>query len=396
MADEPHKVQFASLSSFQGNAIREKKAAQRLQTVISTDYDTVKESSEDHRDRLFLQILLSLVAHIIALLGIFYFLLPLSPQGKAMGGSLLWSVLTITVMITVIFLKLGARTFCVNLLLTTLSSVLLGACFVLGGTISPTMIFLLAIPVLAATLMDTRWATAWTAITVGIWLLILVLENSGIEMTRITLAANIGTVQVLSLLGTALIVMSVLGSYVASNSRLRLAMEQKTDRLDYLASHDPLTGIPNRRALFEHAQSCLLRSTRSGKPFALLVIDLNNFKQVNDNLGHNVGDAVLKHLAQRLSTGFRETDFIGRLGGDEFGVVLEPVDDFVAVKTAVDRFIGENNSQVEIDGHVVEYTCATGTALYPEHGSRILDLYEEADAAMYRAKRSTPSEFTWR
>ena len=144
--------------------------------------------------------------------------------------------------------------------------------------------------------------------------------------------ANVESIHVLALLGTAFMIMSMLGSYVASNGRLRQAMELKNERLDYLASHDPLTSIPNRRALFERAQECLLRGHRSGKPFALLVIDLNDFKQINDTLGHSAGDAVLQHFANRLKEGFRETDFVARLGGDEFGVVLEPVETYSSVQ----------------------------------------------------------------
>ena len=125
---------------------------------------------------LFLQVLVSLAANILALIAVFYFLLPLSEPGRASGGILLWSVLGITVCITAIFLKFGGRTVCVNLLLLVLGGILFGASFILGGVMSPTMIFLLAVPVLAGTLMHSRWAFFWTAMTVAAWLLILVLE----------------------------------------------------------------------------------------------------------------------------------------------------------------------------------------------------------------------------
>ena len=369
---------------------------QRFRTLLNARFDPSGETSEDHRDRLFLQVQLSLAAHVIALLLIFYFLLPLTAQGKDIGSLLLWSALAAILSITAIFLKFGNRNLCVNLLLTSLSLVLVGSSFVLGGVMSPTMIFLLAMPVLAATLMSHRWAFAWTVVTVASWLLILVLENNGIEMRRITLQANVGSVQVLSLLGTALVVMSVLGSYVAANSRLRVAMETKTEHLDYLASHDSLTAIPNRRALFEHADHCLRRAKRSGKPFALLMIDLNQFKKINDTLGHKTGDAILQHFAQRLKSSFRDTDFIGRLGGDEFGVVLEPVESAASANLAVDRLLNDGKNEAEVEGKCIPYSYATGIALYPEDGQQMLDLYEKADAAMYRSKRNPPDDFIWR
>ena len=226
------------------------RSVDRLTSALSVRHDPLGESSEEHRDRLFLQVLVSLAANILALIAVFYFLLPLSEPGRASGGILLWSVLGITVCITAIFLKFGGRTVCVNLLLLVLGGILFGASFILGGVMSPTMIFLLAVPVLAGTLMHSRWTFFWTAMTVAAWLLILVLERNGVEMSRITLDANVGIVQVISLLGTVLVIMAVLGSYVAATGRLRVVMKQKNQRLDYLASHDSLTAIPNRRTFF--------------------------------------------------------------------------------------------------------------------------------------------------
>ena len=139
------------------------------------------------------------------------------------------------VCIRLIFWKFGNRDFCANLLLMTLTCLLLGASFVLGGVLSPTMIFMCAIPVLAATMMQPRWAYFWTAVTVAAWLLMVVLETNGAEITRITRAQNVGIVQVISLMGTLLVVMGVLASYVSSNIKLRGAMLVNTERLDYLA-----------------------------------------------------------------------------------------------------------------------------------------------------------------
>ena len=368
----------------------------RLPKPILNVDESIAETSADHRDRLFLQVLFGLGLNVAALLVIFYTLIPLSQQGKDIGSTLLWSIMAATVSVAGLFLTLGMRIFCVNLLLVVLSALLIAGNFILGGTMSPTMIFLLAIPVLAATLMNRRWAFSWTAITAAVWLLVLVLENQGFETRRITIAANVGSIQVLSLLGTGIIVMSVLGSYVSANSRLRAALEAKNKSLDYLASHDSLTGIANRRALFEHAQQCISRGNRFEKPFAMLVIDLDNFKQINDSLGHSFGDEVLKHFAKRLKTGFRETDFVARLGGDEFGVVLEPVEELASVKVAVERFFMDSDNEVEIDGQGVHYECCTGIAMYPENGDTIASLYEVADNAMYRAKRDTPGDFVWR
>lgn len=372
------------------------KPSERVKNALSLHYDSTSVSNEDHRDRLFLQLLLGLSANLVVLIANFYFLLPLTEDGRTVGGILLWASLAVLVSITVTFLKFGMRIYCVNLLLFGLCVVLTSACFWLDGVMSPTMIFLITVPVLAATVMDSRWAVFWTVVIVACWAAILVLQNSGVEMNRVTHVANAQSIHVLALLGTAFMIMSMLGSYVVSNARLREAMELKNERLDYLASHDPLTSIPNRRAFFEHAQQCLLRSARSGKPFALLIIDLNDFKKINDTLGHSTGDAVLQHFSKKLSHGFRETDFVARMGGDEFAVILEPVEAYSTVQLAVDRFFKLGDNDLKIDGELVQYGCSTGIAMYPENGEHVISLYDEADAAMYRAKRETPNQFAWR
>ncbi|MBP6699985.1 MAG: GGDEF domain-containing protein [Halioglobus sp.] len=396
MATDNQQAQPPQLMTDPGLYYSGLQPSNRLGSLLSVSYDPADESGDDHKDRLFLQVLLSLAVNILALAAVFYILLPLSDSGREKGGLLLWTVLGITAVITAVFLKFGRRVICVNLLLLMLGGVLSGASFFLGGVLSPTMIFLLALPVLAATLLHSRWAFFWTAVTIAAWLLILVLEYSGVEMTRVTRTENLGIVQVISLLGTVLVIMAVLGSYVAANARLRVAMQEKNDRLNYLASHDSLTSIPNRRTFFEQAQHCLQRSKRSKNPFALLVIDLNNFKQINDQLGHKAGDAVLLHLGNRLRAGFRDTDFIGRLGGDEFGVLLEPADTEHGVGEVMQRFNAIGAGEFEVDGQSVSYHFAVGTALYPRDGATVLQLYEAADAAMYQSKKGVPSAFIWK
>ena len=113
-------------------------------------------------------------------------------------------------------------------------------------------------------------------------------------------------------------------------------------------------------------------------------------------LGHKVGDAVLLDFAQRLNGGFRETDFIGRLGGDEFGVLLEPAQSTSVVEEIMQRFRSSASSVSEVDGKSVQYDFAVGIAIYPGNGSSVLELYEAADAAMYRSKKEVPAAFVWK
>jgi diguanylate cyclase (GGDEF)-like protein len=368
----------------------------RVRVLLRAGQDPLEESGDTARDRLFLQVLLVLAVNIMALAAIVYLLLPLSEQGRATSGALLWGVGGITACIAALFITTNWRVLCANLLLLGFSSILIYATFFLGGVMSPTMIFLMVMPVLAVTLMGTRWAYVWTALKVGAWLVILVLESTGVQMARITLEGNVGMAHAIALLGTALVVMSVLRSYDTSNRRLRRTMEEKAERLDFLASHDPLTGIPNRRAFFDQAHKSLRAAARTRRPFALLVIDLNDFKQINDRHGHKVGDAVLKHFARRLRAGFRETDFIARLGGDEFAIILEPVSTVEGVERVLERFAAMGDNEVDVEGTTVPYRYAVGSALYPDQGRDIVGLFEWADSAMYHTKRAAPAELLWK
>lgn len=360
--------------------------ARRLGGLLSNPYDLHIESLDQHRDRLLVQVLFSLVLNIIALLFIFYFVIPTTGDGRLFGGYLLSGVLAVVVCVRLLFMLSGARDLCANILLAALGSLLFSASFYLGGVLAPTVIFMLVLPVLAATLMKRRWAYIWTCLVIGAWLTLVILEFRGLSMTAINFEANAAIVQTIALMGTLLIIIGVIMSYLVSNKRLHRSMEQSARHLDHLASHDELTAIPNRRSFFEEAERCLLRAQRQGTVFGLLIIDLNDFKQINDTYGHAIGDQILRNMASRMRAGFRQSDFIARLGGDEFAVLLGAVDHRSGIEQAIERFLAVPSSEVQAGGEHIDYDCAIGGALYPAQGDTVLALYEAADANMYAAK----------
>jgi diguanylate cyclase (GGDEF)-like protein len=166
-------------------------------------------------------------------------------------------------------------------------------------------------------------------------------------------------------------------------------MAVKNERLDHLASHDTLTGIPNRRFFFEEAERSLLRARRLGKSMALLVIDLRKFKLVNDNYGHSVGDALLCNFARRLQAGFREVDFVARLGGDEFAVILSLVEGQEGIDRAIARFLETPEEPLHAEGTRIYCECDIGAASYPEQAENVIELYEIADRHMYQTKHQS-------
>ncbi|MEV6493107.1 EAL domain-containing protein, partial [Actinoplanes sp. NPDC051633] len=154
------------------------------------------------------------------------------------------------------------------------------------------------------------------------------------------------------------------------------------------ALHDALTGMPNRAAFRAHAETALEASGRSGSGGAIVLGDLDRFKEVNDTLGHHAGDELLRVVAQRLAGAVRTGDTVARLGGDEFGLVLPgaDADEVVELLTGVRDAVTED---MMLDGVPLSIEASFGVALYPAHGTDVEELLQHADAAMYRGKRGT-------
>ncbi len=161
--------------------------------------------------------------------------------------------------------------------------------------------------------------------------------------------------------------------------------EQKA-LLEYQATHDPLTGLPNRMLCLDRLQQMLARSRRDGTPSALLLLDLNLFKEVNDNYGHDYGDALLKEVARRLKHATRDSDTVARFGGDEF-IVLLPGQDSDGATAVASNILEAIRKPIVVKGKKLVIGTSIGIAIYPQHGDNEHDLMRSADQAMYRAKR---------
>jgi diguanylate cyclase (GGDEF)-like protein len=160
------------------------------------------------------------------------------------------------------------------------------------------------------------------------------------------------------------------------------------ERLHYLANHDALTGLPNRLALRDRLDDAIRRHHRSGAQFALLFVDLDNFKLINDQYGHLVGDTVLQACAERLVAASRETDVVARLGGDEFVILLEQLESPRELRLVTTRILQLlRGHRIRIGPHEIEAGASLGWALYPRDGRGADELLELADNAMYAHKR---------
>ncbi|MEM7407748.1 MAG: diguanylate cyclase [Pseudomonadota bacterium] len=173
---------------------------------------------------------------------------------------------------------------------------------------------------------------------------------------------------------------------VQSDVTARRAREQ---RLRHLATHDALTGLPGRRHFDQRLRQALNAAERSNRQVSLMLIDVDNFKQINDTLGHPAGDAVLACIAERLRQSVRDHDIVARLGGDEFAVVMENTGSTVEALVSCERIFANVARPVDTPGGQVSgQSVSIGVALYPTHAASREALVRAADAASYEAKRA--------
>ncbi len=171
---------------------------------------------------------------------------------------------------------------------------------------------------------------------------------------------------------------------------IRYAVERKRTELELvrLAHYDQLTSLPNRTLLRERVEHALGRAMRAGTGVATLVLDMDRFKEINDMLGHEIGDKLLVEVAQRIRASLRDQDTVARLGGDEFAVVLEGVSEAREVLPVIERIIDSLAEVTTIGGHEINSSTSVGIAMFPENGSNLSELLRAADLAMYQAKSS--------
>lgn len=161
----------------------------------------------------------------------------------------------------------------------------------------------------------------------------------------------------------------------------------------YLANHDPLTGLPNRARFMERLHEALINADRDNTHVALLLLDLDRFKIVNDSLGHHAGDQLLRLVALRLGKCVRETDTVARLGGDEFVLILTRLKSLSAAELVAENILRELSHPYAIDGQNVKNATSLGIAVYPQDGNEANELLQKADLAMYRAKAGGRNRF---
>jgi diguanylate cyclase (GGDEF)-like protein len=250
--------------------------------------------------------------------------------------------------------------------------------------------------------LDSGWLVGWALIALAAW-----------QQPRAGRLAPVGTLRTLTLpFGSCLVSIGILvtaglgsvepaatllaaAALLAAMVRMRLMLHElrlfaETRRQ---ASTDELTGLPNRRWFDNELRGSIDRARAAGEPLALLVIDLDHFKELNDTLGHHAGDRVLAQLGPRIRTALRACDHVARLGGDEFAVLL-PGAGAEAADGAGERIADALSERFSVEGIELQIAASIGIALFPEHGDDAETLLQRADVAMYQAKhRRSGTEF---
>lgn len=171
------------------------------------------------------------------------------------------------------------------------------------------------------------------------------------------------------------------------------AAEKTAGQMAYMAEHDFLTGLPNRALLTDRLAQSLALAQRHDKKAALLFVDIDHFKHVNDSLGHAVGDHLLQSVAKRLQAGVRISDTVSRQGGDEFVVLLTEIEELQDATLIADKLIKAMAKPHRIDGHRLHVTLSIGISLLPDDGTDVVTVLRNADTAMYHAKKSGRNKY---
>jgi two-component system cell cycle response regulator len=170
-------------------------------------------------------------------------------------------------------------------------------------------------------------------------------------------------------------------------------LEHYSRALESLALHDALTGLPNRRLLMDRLSLAIAHARRNKSTMAVMYLDLDGFKQINDTLGHDAGDTLLSMVAARLVAAVRQEDTVARLSGDEFVIALWKLSHADGVAKLASKVIQAVSQPYSIQGRGVSMTTSVGVSIYPMHGEEVETLMKSADLALYEAKRAGKNDY---
>jgi diguanylate cyclase (GGDEF)-like protein len=300
-----------------------------------------------------------------------------------------------------------------------------------GGLAGDGTIFLTVLPILTITLVNARMGIYAAGVSLSTFIVFGILAHFGLLTQWLIIFDNpmapdqwlyfglaMGTLVTVTVfvvyrfsnfqMDTLRSVQDVSNELADTNRRLEIAnqqLEQKVQQrtqelsnanqhLQFLATHDNLTGLPNRFLFFDRLDQAIKKNRRLKHKFALLFIDLDDFKNVNDSYGHLIGDEVLQKVAEFLANTVRDSDTVARIAGDEFTIILDNVQTLSNVETIAQKTVEAVSQPIEIEQATIVVTASIGISMYPDHGEDTETLLHKADMAMYLVKDGEKNSYT--
>lgn len=264
---------------------------------------------------------------------------------------------------------------------------ILSSNFIMGFSFaSPNLPLFLFVPTWAFLVCNERSGLAWTCAVTSVFAVLYFIEPLQLTFPQVFPLEELHRARMLAwLLGTALIV-TCLFSYQNNFNALNDYLAGERTRFAYQALHDPLTGLANRTLFHNDAEEALRLADAQDTRAALIYIDLDDFKLVNDDYGHQAGDELLKIIADRIQHAVRKTDTAARLGGDEFGIMMRELSEREDVDNILQKLERAVAEPVKLGNETLQISCSLGVGIAPEHGKNIDALMRRADTRMYQAK----------
>ena len=338
------------------------------------------------RARTLIGILLLSISSSIAAL-IYALLSSLPTINLIIASALLCVLVVVSVWILFSLRRSGNLTRCANLHVATLFICMETGLLLSGGPpLSPVMSLLILPPIMAFALGGMRTGLIWSGISFFTQIALIVAGFYGVRYP------NLANPNQLELIRASVAILSyfdafgVVMAYEIINARLQRARDQQHENYIHLATHDALTGIANRSKLMDRLTVALNRINRNGKMVALIYLDLDGFKQINDTFGHEAGDRVLQLVSQRLGALLRKIDTLARVGGDEFAILLEDISAAKEAEKVAQRLL-QTVSEPIADYPGTPISGSFGVALSASHTLDGNTLTRMADTAMYQAKK---------
>jgi diguanylate cyclase (GGDEF)-like protein len=366
----------------------------RFKSGVAALADSIipEQCRRSHHEALRSRVLVIVMFSLFTCLCSIYLWLPriiaLTPEGGQLANHLVVMMGLGSVICLLVLRVFNSRSLAANLYAVFLWAVFFQTASLTGGIETPGLSLFILLPVLLGVTSGTRAGLYWTVVVCSTWLVLLLLYRKGYQFPQIVLPENYNTAQIICLSLSCLMVVVVVVLYEFMNHLLRDGLSRERESLDYLARHDQLTGLPNRRSFIAEWELALARASRSKTRVAILFLDLDKFKIVNDGLGHGAGDQLLQEMSRRLHGMLRSTDFVARWGGDEFAMIVENVGDQSDLEQVAAKLVATIREPMVIDGKRAEVGVSIGGAIFPDQSEHGPELERIADRAMYTAKQN--------